>query len=122
MNFFERQNTLGQSLYEINTNTLRELVTLQRENFEKYVETNREFGAKLPEVKDVSGFIDLQRQYGEMLWGSTVGSYTAHTDLIRSAVEETVEAVKTAFVPEAADAEAATVAGEAAVVEETIEP
>ena len=63
MNIIEKQTELGKSLYEINTATLSEMATLTRNNIEKYFETNRTFGEKLPEVRDPSTFFNLQREY-----------------------------------------------------------
>lgn len=97
MNMIERQSELGKSLYEINTTTLKELVSLQRENVEKYFETNRTFGERLPEVKSVSDFIALQREYGETLWNNTREAVETQTDIVRGAFAETTDALKTAF-------------------------
>ena len=68
MSIIERQTELGRSIVEINTNTVKELATLQRENVENYFSTNRTFGEKLPEVKDLSSLVSLQREYTEALW------------------------------------------------------
>lgn len=97
INIVERQTELGRSLYEINTNTLKELATLQRENVEKYFETNRTFGEKLPELKSVEEFVALQREYGETLWANAREAMEAQGAIVKSAFEETSAAVKTAF-------------------------
>ena len=97
MSIIERQTALGRSIVEINTNTLRELVTLQRENFEKYFSTNRSFGEKLPEVKDVSSFVSLQREYGETLWSNVREAVETQNGIFRGAFEETRLALEKAF-------------------------
>lgn len=97
MNIIERQTALSKSLYEINANSLKETFSLQRENIEKYFETNREFGSRFPEVKDVSGFISLQREYGETLWNNAVEGFKAQSEIVKSAVENTGTALKDAF-------------------------
>lgn len=100
MNIIERQNELGRSLFEINTNTLRELASLQRENVEKYFETNRSFGERLPEVKSLSDFLNLQREYGETLWNNTREAVESQNEIFKSAFKDTAEAMKTALSPE----------------------
>ncbi len=97
MSIIERQTELGRSIVEINTNTLRELVTLQRENFEKYFSTNRSFGEKLPEIKDVSSFFSLQREYGETLWGNVRDAVETQNGIFRGAFDETRLALEKAF-------------------------
>ena len=97
MNIIERQTELGKSLYDINVNALKEFAALQRENIEQYLETNRAFGEKLPAVKDVSGFVELQREYGASLWSNVKHSFENQNELFRTAIEETREAHKQAF-------------------------
>jgi Phasin protein len=106
MSIIERQSELGKSIFEINTNTLKELATLQRENFEKYFSTNRSYGEKLPEIKDVSSFVSLQREYGETLWGNVREAVETQNGILRGAFEETRVALEKAFKTEAADDEA----------------
>ena len=97
MNIIERQTELGKSLYDINVNALKEFAALQRENIEQYLETNRAFGEKLPAVKDVSGFVELQREYGASLWSNVKHSFENQNELFRTAIEETREAPNQAF-------------------------
>lgn len=100
MNVIEKQTELTKSLYEINTNALREFASMQQENIQKYFEVNREFGEKLPEVKDVTSFVALQREYGETMWSNVKESFEHQTALLRSTLEETRDAVKSAFTSE----------------------
>ncbi|MCZ6502744.1 MAG: hypothetical protein O6945_09550 [Gammaproteobacteria bacterium] len=97
MSIIERQTELGRSIVEINTSTLRELVTLQRENFEKYFSTNRSFGEKLPEVNDVSSFVSLQREYGETLWSNVRDAVETQNGIFSGAFKETRLAFEKAF-------------------------
>ena len=97
MSIIDRQVELGRSIIEINTNTLREWATLQGENFEKYFSTNRSFGEKLPEVKDVSSYVSLQREYGETLWSNVREAVETQNGIFRSAFEETRQAFEKAF-------------------------
>jgi hypothetical protein len=103
MNVIERQAELGKSLYEINTTTLKEFAALQQENITKYFETNKSYGEKLPEVKDLNGFIELQREYGQTIWSNVKDSFGHQNELFRSAIEETRDALKHAFTNETAE-------------------
>ncbi|HKI73905.1 MAG TPA: phasin family protein [Pseudomonadales bacterium] len=118
MNIMEKQAELGRSLFEINTNTLKELAALQRENVEGYFETNRNFGERLPEIKGMSDFVELQREYGETLWNNVRKAVESQNEIIRSAFEETSEAVKVAFTPEAEEKPKAKAKSKKAVTEE----
>ena len=97
MNIVEKQTELTKTLFEINTNTLKELATLQRENLEKYFETNRTYGERLPEVKSASDFFALQRDYGETLMSGTREAIETQNEIVRGAFEETTEAFRSAF-------------------------
>jgi hypothetical protein len=100
MNVIEKQAELGKALYAINSNTLKEFASMQQENLQKYMETNRAFGEKLPEVKDISSFVDLQREYGATIWSNVKDSFEHQNELFRGAMEETRDAVKHAFTSE----------------------
>ncbi len=97
MNIIEKQTELSKSLYEINSATLKELATLQRESVEKYIEANRDYGERLPEIKSVTDLMTLQREYGETLMSNTREAMEAQTEIVRGAFEETSEALRTAF-------------------------
>ena len=97
MNMIEKQIEFGRTLMEINQNTLQELFKVGQENMQKYMAMNTEFGQRLPEVRDVTTFVELQREYGETLWSSMREAGQGQADIVKSAVEETNEAVKKAF-------------------------
>jgi len=97
MNFMEKQAELGKSLYEINTSTMSHMFELSRKNIEQYVETNRAFGEKLPEVREISAFFNLQREYGETLWNNARVAVEAQNELLTGAFNDTREAITTAF-------------------------
>jgi hypothetical protein len=103
-NIVERQTELSKSLYEINSGTIKGLAELQRENLEKYFETNKTFGERLPEVKSVSDFLELQREYGQTLWTNARTAFESQNEIVRSAIEDTTEAFKDAFKVEAEEA------------------
>ncbi len=97
MNVIERQAELTKSLYSINSAALKEFTTQQRSNVEKYIETNKSFGEKLPQVKDISGFMTLQREYGETLWANAKSAFEIQNELVKATFEETRDAFKVAM-------------------------
>lgn len=97
MNIIEKQTELGKSLYEINSSTMKELFNLQRGNIERYIEVNREFGSKLPEIRDISTVVELQREYGQTLWTDAKSAFEAQTDLLKGAFSNTKDALKVAY-------------------------
>ncbi|MFT4797288.1 MAG: hypothetical protein ACJAYE_000422 [Candidatus Azotimanducaceae bacterium] len=110
MNIIEKQTELGKSLYAINTSTMKEYMSLQRSNIENYIEVNREFGSRLPEIKSVTNAVELQREYSEMVWNQVKAAMGAQNELIKGAFNETREALKTAYTFETEVTEAIEVA------------
>ena len=105
MNIIERQTELSKSLFAINSTAVKAYVSMQKENLERYFEVNREFGTRLPEVKDVSSVIELQKEYGETLWNNAKEALQAQNELLTATFNETKEAVKSAYTPEEVVAE-----------------
>lgn len=103
MNIVEKQVEMGRALFEINQNTFQELARTQQDNFKKYLEMNSEFSKRLPEVKDFSSFVELQREYNETLWDGFKTSTQGQVEVLKTAVEESGEAVRKAFTVETAD-------------------
>ena len=103
MNPMEQQMELGRELMELNTEWFRKLTELDSTNFSKYVEMNQEFASKLPEVKDLQGFMDLQRDYGEQLWSSTSEAMQERGKLVQEAVDANGEAFRKVFNAEEAN-------------------
>ena len=99
MNMIEKQAELGKSLYEINQSTMSEIVELSRKNIEQYFEVNRSFGEKLPEIREVSDFMNLQREYGETLWNNAREAMESQNAILQGAFTETREAFTSAFTP-----------------------
>ena len=102
MNMMEKQAELGKSLYEINTSTLSNMAELSRKNIEQYFEVNKTFGQKLPEVREISTFMELQREYGETLFNNAREAMEAQTEILKSAFSDTREAFESAFKTEEA--------------------
>ena len=105
MNVIERQTELTKSLYNINSDALKEFASQQKANVEKYIETNKSFGEKLPEIKDIPGFLTLQREYGESLWANAKTAFETQNELVKATFEETRDAFKAALTTDAASEE-----------------
>lgn len=103
MNMIQKQVEMGRALFEINQNTFQELARTQQDNIKKYFELNTDFSKRLPEVNDISSFVELQREYNETLWNGIKDTTKGQVDVIKTAVEESGEAVRKAFTVETAD-------------------
>ena len=100
MNPFEQQMKLGRELMELNSEWFRKLAEFDSRNFNDYVQFNQDFAGKLPEVKDIQGFIELQREYGEQLWTNTQEAMQARGEMLRDAMTANGETLRKAFSPE----------------------
>lgn len=107
MNVIEKQTELTKSLYNINSGALKEFTSQQKANVEKYIETNKSFGERLPEVRDISGFLTLQREYGESLWANAKSAFETQNELVKTTFEETRDAFKLAMTTDEVSEEAA---------------
>ncbi len=93
-NGLDNVTRIGRKLFELNNETLVKFVDLSSENFKKYLELNQTYVARLPEVGDVSGFIELQREYGQNLWEGVQADLRARGEIVREAVEQTGSLVR----------------------------
>ena len=107
MSFIQRQIQLGRELFEINTSTVRRMVEQDVENIRKYFELNTDFAKKLPEVREVYAFVELQREYGESVWEGVKEAAQHRGELLRESVEHAGSAVRGAWRGEEEAAEAA---------------
>lgn len=96
-NGLENAGKLGRQLFDLNNNTMVKFVDLSTENFKKYLELNQSYVAKLPEVSDVSTFVELQREYGQNLWEGVQGDLRARGEIVREVVEQTGSLVRGTF-------------------------
>ncbi|MEM1232019.1 MAG: phasin family protein, partial [Pseudomonadota bacterium] len=88
---------LGRELFEVNSSTMRRLFETQAEGVRQYFETNQAFAKRLPEVRDVSSFVELQRDYGQTLWADAQSNLRTNGAILREAVEHTGSALKEAW-------------------------
>ncbi|MFT7651317.1 MAG: hypothetical protein ACI9UU_000419 [Candidatus Azotimanducaceae bacterium] len=101
MNAIEKQIQLGRELMELNAQWFQKIAEFDGQNVQKYVDLNQTFAQRLPEVRDVQSFVELQREYGETLWNSTQEVVQTRGELLREAAEANTNAVKGAFTTEA---------------------
>lgn len=97
MSFIQRQIQLGRELFEINTSTVRRMVEQDVENIRKYFELNTEFAKKIPEVREVSSFVELQREYGESVWEGVKEAAQQRGELLRDTVQHAGGAMRGAW-------------------------
>jgi hypothetical protein len=100
MNIIQKQADFGRTLFEINQNAMQEMVRTQQENIQKYFDMNTSFGQRLPEIRDAATFMELQREYGATLWTNIKESTQSQASILKSAAEETGEAVRKVFTAE----------------------
>jgi hypothetical protein len=93
----EKQTELGQTLFQINTSTLRALAEHQGQNIRNYVELNQEYGSKLSTISSVTDFLALQREYNASIWNGFKTSVGTQAGTVKNAVEETGAAFRVAF-------------------------
>ena len=104
-NGLENAGKLGRKLFDLNNETMVKFVDLSADNFKKYLELNQNYVAKLPEVNDVSSFVELQREYGQNLWEGVQADMRARGELVREVVQQTGSLVRGTFEDEAPEAE-----------------
>ncbi|MFT6754187.1 MAG: hypothetical protein ACJA2O_004390 [Candidatus Azotimanducaceae bacterium] len=97
MNPLQKPADFSRTVFEINQNAFKEILGSQKDNIQKYFELNSSFSKKLPEVAGVTGFMELQKEYGESLWTGVKDATTTQTGIIKNAVEETGEALRKVF-------------------------
>ena len=97
MNAFEKQAKLGRELFEVNSSTVRKLVELGGEELRKVWELNQEFAQKLPEVRDISTFVEMQREYGQSVWEGVKTSFQSRGEIVKDAVEQSGGLIRNVF-------------------------
>lgn len=112
-NPFEKQAKLGRDLFELNAETVRKITELTAENFKKYMELNQDYAQKLPEIRDLGAFVELQREYGQNVWENMREDLKARGSIVRDAVEQTGGLLREVFSAQAAEVEAAVEEAEA---------
>lgn len=104
MSRMEKGMQLGRDLFDLNNNTWVKIAELSAENFKKYIELNQSYVEKLPEVRDVSTFVELQRGYGQNLWEGVQSDLKARGEIVREAVQSTGGLVREVFTAEGEEA------------------
>ncbi len=108
MSRLEKGMQLGRELFDLNNSAMMKIAELSADNFKKYLELNQSYMEKLPEVRDVSTFVELQRDYGQTLWEGMQADLRARGDIVRETVEQSGGLVRGVFsAEESAEAPAA---------------
>lgn len=97
MSVLENQFKLGRELFEINTHVARRMTEIAGEGIKQYLETNQEFAKKLTEVRDVSSFVELQREYGQTLYSGVSERLQTRGEVVKEAIERSGEVFRGAF-------------------------
>lgn len=100
MNFFEKQAELQRKLGEVNSSAWQRLMELTSSSTTRYFDLNTEFSKRLPELGDLSGWTDIQREYGEAVWSNIEEYNKTRGEILKEALDESNELVKTAFTPD----------------------
>ena len=98
----DKQMQLGQDLYDLNAAALQKLAELNTEGMKKYMESSQAFGKKLTEAKSISGWMELQRDYGETLWSEATELAKSQVEICRETYEEATGMITSALKPPAA--------------------
>ncbi len=101
MSVLENQFKMGRELFEINSHVARRMTEITGEGIRQYFETNQEFAKKLSEVRDVTSFLELQREYGQTLYSGVSERLQSRGDVVREAFEKSGEVLRGAFSNEA---------------------
>ncbi len=97
MNTMEKQMQLGRDLMELNSEWFRKITEFDSKSFSDYVQFNQDFAGRLPEVKDIQGFVDLQREYGEQLWNGAQETLKTRGEMLQDAFNANNETIRKAF-------------------------
>ena len=97
MSVIENQMKLGRELFEINTHVARRMTEITGEAIKQYFEANQDFAKRLTEVRDVTSFMDLQREYGQTLYNGVTERLQTRGEVLKEAVERGGEAMRDAF-------------------------
>ncbi len=97
MSIIENQMKLGRELFEINTHVARRMTEIAGDGIKQYFETNQEFAKRLAEVRDLSSFVELQRDYGQTLYNGVTERMQTRGEVIKEAVERGGDAMRDAF-------------------------
>jgi hypothetical protein len=104
MNPIERGQSFVKELNELNVNAFTKYFDIQREALEQYVDANRNRFAALREAKDVSGFVDAQREYYAALQKNVTAAIEKQVELARTNFEATGKLVRGLFQSDSAAA------------------
>lgn len=88
MSMYEKPLQAGKELFEINRNTVKEIVAIQVGGVRRYVETNQQFFRKVPSFRNLRAVIDAQRDYSTTLVSGAREDFQAGTEVVRDAFQD----------------------------------
>lgn len=97
MSFLEKQVQLGRELLDLNVQTFRKLAELQVDGFKNYFETNQTYANKIPEVRSIANFVELQQDYGKTLWNGVQEDLKTRSEIARDVVETAGSLIRGAY-------------------------
>ncbi len=100
----EKNLQISKDLFELNGVTMKKLIELDAEAFQKYIATTKSFGEKLPELKSFTAMMELQKDYGKTLWDDSQETMKARGEIFRDAYEQTTELMQSVSVEPASPA------------------
>jgi len=103
MSMIDNSMKLGRELFEINTHVARRMTEITGDAFRQTFETNQDFAKRLTEVRDISTFLQLQREYGESLYNGASERLQTRGEVLKEAAERGSEAMRLAMRPAAAE-------------------
>ena len=93
--------TLGRDLFALNVESMRKAMDLNTESWRKFMAMNEETMKKARTLKDYSGWMELQRNYGQSMWEDAQDWMRAQNELNQAAYTEASSMVREAYAPEA---------------------
>ena len=97
MNPIQRQIELQRELGGLGARTVQQIAELNQATATRYSEMNREFATRRPAPGDLSGWAQLQREYGEALCAGARENMAQQGEVWRLAFEQSGALVRTAF-------------------------
>ena len=88
MSMYEKPLQAGKDLFEINRNTVKEIVSIQVGGVRRYVETNQQFFRKVPSFRNLKSVIEAQRDYSTTLVSGAREDIRAGSEVVRDAFQD----------------------------------
>ena len=84
----EKSLKLGKDLYDLNSGTINKLFTIDAESIDTFMDVNKSFGDRMPNIKGFSEFVEMQQDYGKALWDESQSVMSAKSEIVQDAMEQ----------------------------------